>query len=117
MLPEAAVPPEVEWWDKPLLVGGTYFTEGSQQADGQQPTHEESNEQQQDPDDNVIAAASDGSGAVMRLRIGKVSTLREEGALLARFMLLLYSRDLVVLYLKPPSHVRYHSAVSNTESW
>jgi hypothetical protein len=74
MLPEAAAPPDVEWWDKPLLVAGAYFVEGNQQLDGQPQAQEDGSEQRQNQDENVIAAAADGSGAVMRLRIGKVST-------------------------------------------
>jgi hypothetical protein len=37
--------------------------------------HEVSSEQRQDQDDNAVGSASDGSGAVMRLRIGKVGSL------------------------------------------
>ncbi|WIA18603.1 hypothetical protein OEZ85_010043 [Tetradesmus obliquus] len=71
MLPEAAAPPDVEWWDKPLLVGGAYFVEGA--VGEQQPLQEDGpDEQHGQPGDNVVVAAPNGSGAVMRLRVGKV---------------------------------------------
>ncbi|KAF6262765.1 pre-mRNA processing factor 3-domain-containing protein [Scenedesmus sp. NREL 46B-D3] len=78
LLPEAAAPPEVEWWDKPLLVGGVYFAEGSQHhldesADGRQQQHEDGHEKEEQQDDNVVASAPNGSGAVMRVRLGKVT--------------------------------------------
>jgi hypothetical protein len=78
MLPEAAAPPEVEWWDRPLLVGGAYFVDGmagEQQAPQEDDKDEQQENQREQQGENVVVAAPDGSGSVMRLRLGKVSSL------------------------------------------
>jgi hypothetical protein len=79
-LPEvAAEPPEVEWWDKPLLDGGAYYTspapadqqdQQEQQQQGSQGECGQEDEQQQKGKE-VIGTA--GGGLEMRLRVGKLT--------------------------------------------
>eukprot|EP00878_Enallax_costatus_P034531 GHUV01038293.1.p1 GENE.GHUV01038293.1~~GHUV01038293.1.p1 ORF type:complete len:441 (+),score=148.01 GHUV01038293.1:147-1469(+) len=95
-LPEATAHiPDVEWWDKPLLEGGTYYTAAAAAASQQQQQQQEDDQrdegddlmaklaesegqqQQQQQQDNVIAAGPDGSAAVMRLRLGKITAYVE----------------------------------------
>jgi hypothetical protein len=74
----AAEPPEVEWWDKPLLDGGAYYTppapadqqDQQQQQQGSQGEGAQEDEQQQKGKE-VIGTA--GDGLEMRLRVGKLT--------------------------------------------
>jgi hypothetical protein len=87
-LPEfAADPPEVEWWDKPLLDGGAYYTQPApadqqdgdnqqqqQQGGSQGDAMQEGGDQQQQQQKGAKKVMSESvDGLEMRLRVGKLT--------------------------------------------